>query len=312
MRKLLLGLALTVAGITTAKAAVTPVQGSSFTYVIISTALQANTTGPAGVNVTSGTIKDMHVSTVTFKDGSQMTTASVGSGGSQIYPTTAATTAPTFTYGLASSTGVFSSTVSATAGIFSSTVTSPGANISTVAAITQLKFADGTTQTTAPTAGATKFSHVISPLDIRTSSDSCVIANSTASMTPSLLCDDSSEEFVLWSWALYPYTATSLTFQLNYSMLSATTGNVTFYGEIQCTSPGDAADIDTASYAAYVSSTVAVPGTAGYLSKAVINLTDDTCAAGDQIIMRFGREGAAAADTAAGDAEIRPSFVYEP
>ena len=127
-------------------------------------------------------------------------------------------------------------------------------------------------------------------------------------MTPSLLCDDTVNQFFTWSGTLYTYNAGGLKFRINYDMVSTTTVNATFWAQIACISPSDAIAIDSKNYAAAVSTTGLTPGTAAYPSALTISLTDDSCAAGDMLMLRFGRNGI----TGQGNVAIRPSYLYEP
>ncbi len=92
-----------------------------------------------------------------------------------------------------------------------------------------------------------------------------------------------------------------------YSMASATSGKVDFEVSVMAVSPDDEADVDTDSFDSANSANETVPGTAGYMSKLEIPLTNnDGMAAGDLIVIKLERDADDATDdTATGDAEVR-------
>lgn len=159
--------------------------------------------------------------------------------------------------------------------------------------------------------GVSSFTYTFNPDQAKLpGANPCVISNSTNAVTSSLLCDDSTDESVTWSTTLTPHPGGTLKMDIFYSMLSATSNNVVLTAAIMCVTPGDSADVDTESFAAAGSATDAVPGTAGYLDKVTITPTDDSCAAGDLIILKVSRDADNASDTATGDAEIRKVRLY--
>ena len=90
-----------------------------------------------------------------------------------------------------------------------------------------------------------------------------------------------------------------------YSMASATTGTVEFEVAIMCVTPGDSADIGTASFSNVAVATGTVPGTAGHSALLTITITDDSCASGDMafiVVSKDSNDGTN--DTATGDTEI--------
>lgn len=97
-----------------------------------------------------------------------------------------------------------------------------------------------------------------------------------------LLFDDSTDEAAVWDLVIPDnYTSTPVV-KIIYSMASGTASEVEWEAAIMCVTPGDAADIGTASFAAGATATETVPGTAGHTDTLVsITPTDDTCAAGD-------------------------------
>lgn len=136
------------------------------------------------------------------------------------------------------------------------------------------------------------------------------ISNSTNSMVSSLLFDASTDENAYWTTVLRPFTSGTLKAQVYYSMLSATSGSVYFDVSLMCVSDGDSADIDTASFAAVGSGNATVPGTAGYMDVISITPTDDSCVAGDLVILKLTRDANNGSDTATGDAEVRKVRLY--
>lgn len=107
------------------------------------------------------------------------------------------------------------------------------------------------------------------------------------------------------------YTSTPV-IKLMYSMVSATTGEVEWEGAVMCVTPGDAADIGTASFAAGAASVETVPGTAGHTDTLVsITPTDDSCAAGDLIYVWISTDAGDAGgnDDATGDRELVGAYV---
>lgn len=93
--------------------------------------------------------------------------------------------------------------------------------------------------------------------------------------------------------------------KVQYKMASATTGDVIWAGSIAAVTDGDSTDVDAKVFATANTATVTVPGTAGYLDEASITMTNaDSVAAGDFVVVRIARQGAAGGDTATGDAEF--------
>lgn len=159
--------------------------------------------------------------------------------------------------------------------------------------------------------GVSSFTYTFNPDQAKLpGANPCVISNSTTAVTSSLLCDDSTDESVTWSTTLTPHPGGTLKVDIFYSMLSATSNNVVLTAALMCVTSGDSADIDTESFASAGSATDAVPGTAGYLDKVTITPTDDSCAAGDLIVLKISRDADNASDTASGDVEIRKVVLY--
>ena len=119
-----------------------------------------------------------------------------------------------------------------------------------------------------------------------------------------LLADDTTDESVWWQFRMPSFSGT-LTIEVQYSMASATSGNVVLTAAVMAVTPGDSADINTESYDTANSATDAVPGTAGYLGTATITLTNnDSVAAGDLVKILLSRDANNGSDTASGDCEI--------
>jgi len=142
----------------------------------------------------------------------------------------------------------------------------------------------------------------------------CIISNSTTSVFPMLLCDASTDESATWISAAKPLVyGSSLTAYVFYTMASATSGNVVLDFSVMAVSDGDAADVDTESFASVNSVTKAVPGTAGHLDVAVIPITNhDSLTLDDLAAWKINRDANNGSDTATGDIEIRMIVIAEP
>jgi len=109
------------------------------------------------------------------------------------------------------------------------------------------------------------------------------------------------------------YGGGGLTVQIHYAMSSATSGNVDW--DVAFERIGDQQqDIDSDSFAAVNSvDNTTVPGTSGNVDVVSITFTDgadmDSVAAGEEFRIKVTRD--AAADTAAGDAEITKVVIKE-
>ena len=126
-----------------------------------------------------------------------------------------------------------------------------------------------------------------------------------------LLFDATTDECILYQVKLPDYWASHSELKLTYSMNSATSGTVEFEAAVMCVSPGDAADIGTASFANVATVTETVPGTAGYISNLNITITDDSCAASDIMFISISTDANdGTSDTATGDREL-VGITYE-
>lgn len=120
-----------------------------------------------------------------------------------------------------------------------------------------------------------------------------------------LLFDDTVDEGAMWQFVLPDYWAAHSEIKVFYSMVSATTLEVDFEAAVMCVSPGDAADIGTASFANVATASDTVPATAGFLDSVSITVTDDSCAAGDVMFVFLSTDANdATLDDAVSDREI--------
>lgn len=130
---------------------------------------------------------------------------------------------------------------------------------------------------------------------------------------PRLLFDASTDESVTWSAIIDDdYGAGTLYADIFFSMASATTDTVVWGAQVWAYTPGDGADINTESYATVNLDTLVVPGTAGYMKKSTITLTnDDGLAAGDHIRFKLYRDADNTSDGATNDAEVYKVIIRE-
>ena len=126
-----------------------------------------------------------------------------------------------------------------------------------------------------------------------------------------LLFDATTDEAAVWQ-TIVPdnYTSTPV-IKIQYAMTSATTNEVEWEGAVMCVTPGDSADVGTASFAAASTAVKTVPGTAGYIDSLVsITPTDDSCAAGDLMYVYVSTDADDATnDDATGDRELVGAYV---
>lgn len=123
---------------------------------------------------------------------------------------------------------------------------------------------------------------------------------------PRILFDDTTPEFMHWTFRMPSDYSSSLVAKIQYSMVSAIANEIVVAVEVYKISDGATAAIDTDSYAtANTSSAITVPGTAGYPDEISLTLTnDDGVAANDWTAVRFSRDADAAGDDATGDMEL--------
>lgn len=123
---------------------------------------------------------------------------------------------------------------------------------------------------------------------------------------PRQLFDDTTDEIIHWTFRLPENYASAPILKLQYSMASATSGNVIVACQVMAVSDGDAQAVDSDSYdTVNTSSATAVPATAGYMDEISLTLTNaDSVAAGDWVALKMSRDANHASDTAAGDLEL--------
>jgi hypothetical protein len=128
-----------------------------------------------------------------------------------------------------------------------------------------------------------------------------------------LLFDADANEFATWEFIVDDdYGGGTLYADIYFTMVSATTNEVVWDVNIMAVTPGDAQDVGTDSYDTINTVTETVPGTAGYLDKSTVTLTNkDSLAAGDYVRIRLKRGAGKAADDATGDAEFLRMVVRE-
>lgn len=106
----------------------------------------------------------------------------------------------------------------------------------------------------------------------------------------------------------------TLKVDIYYAMASATSGKVDFEICVEAITSGDAVDTDSASsFDTANAANETVPGTAGYMSKLTITLTNkDSVAAGDMVRLKLERDADDATDdTASGDARVYAVVLRE-
>lgn len=127
-----------------------------------------------------------------------------------------------------------------------------------------------------------------------------------------LLFDATTDEAAVWQ-VIIPdnYTSTPV-IKIQYSMTSANTNEVEWEGAVMCVTPGDSADVGTASFATASTAVETVPGTVGYVDSLVsITPTDDSCAAGDLMYVYISTDAndPDGNDDATGDRELVGAYV---
>jgi len=116
--------------------------------------------------------------------------------------------------------------------------------------------------------------------------------------------DASVEESIEWTFRAAQGLTGPLTLECDFIMASAVANSIVLGATVEAVTPGDAVDLDSADSFASTnnSSAVTVPGTAGYLARATITLTnDDGIAAGDLVRVKISRKVSDGGDTATGD-----------
>jgi len=114
-------------------------------------------------------------------------------------------------------------------------------------------------------------------------------------------------EFIMWQFPMpSTYVASTDTWlDIQYKMTSATGGGVTWRSALMAITSSDAQDFDADTFSSWNTSTDVVPGTAGYLARNQMWLSNlDSLAPDDHVVLIFGRNSTDAGDTAIGDAEL--------
>jgi hypothetical protein len=120
------------------------------------------------------------------------------------------------------------------------------------------------------------------------------------------LFDATTDEALVFYGILPTNYASTPVIKIIYSMVSGTANEVEWEAAVQCTTPGDAEDIGTETFAAVGVSAVTVPGTAGHTDTLVsVTPTDDSCAANDLIYVYISTDADDGTnDDATGDREL--------
>lgn len=126
---------------------------------------------------------------------------------------------------------------------------------------------------------------------------------------PVLAFDDTTDETCYWETIARTNLTAPLTLNIYLMLASATTGATGWQAQVEAVTSGDATDLDATTSFDSVnnSSSTTVPGTAGYLQKIAITLTNnDGFAAGDYLRISLNRDanGSAVTDSATGDAYV--------
>lgn len=128
--------------------------------------------------------------------------------------------------------------------------------------------------------------------------------------------DDTTDEFLFFSFRMPTDYASGGTFKLPFYMQSATTGNIKWGIAVQAVTPGDSqvmTALDPVNDGGGWSSDIeAVPGTAKHPDEASISPGMDSAAAGDTIHVSLRREPSDTGnDTATGDGSLNSIIVFE-
>ena len=129
---------------------------------------------------------------------------------------------------------------------------------------------------------------------------------------PYIAFDDTDVKYIYVEFVCPAFSGTP-TFNIPYSMASATANDVDFEVEVMAVTPGDSSDIGTESYDTANSANETVPGTAGYLSELSISLSnDDGMAEGDYVRLRISRDADDGTnDDATGDCNVRTTMYLD-
>lgn len=126
-----------------------------------------------------------------------------------------------------------------------------------------------------------------------------------------VLFDATTDESAVFTSILPSNYSSAPVCKIAYSMNSGTANEAEWECAVMCVTPGDAADIGTASFAAGATAVETVPGTAGHTDTLVsITPTDDSCAAGDIIYVYISTDSDDATnDDATGDRELVGAYL---
>jgi hypothetical protein len=120
-----------------------------------------------------------------------------------------------------------------------------------------------------------------------------------------LLFPDSTDYSCVWQFRMPHDFATGLKAHLHYSMASGTSGRLIMGVEVMAITPGDAADVNTESYASVNTGTQTAPINVGFVSALSFAITaNDNLVANDFVKFRLSRDADNANDTVTGYAEI--------
>lgn len=118
-----------------------------------------------------------------------------------------------------------------------------------------------------------------------------------------LLFDADTDEIIYYTFRMPQDYSSAPVLKFQYSMASATSGNVIVGCEVMAVTDGEAVDSDSYD-TVNTSSATAVPGTAGLMDEISLSLSNaDSVAAGDYVALKIRRDADNASDTATGDLE---------
>lgn len=125
--------------------------------------------------------------------------------------------------------------------------------------------------------------------------------------------DATTEEQIMWAFRIPADYASDPIIEVQFKMVSATTGDVVIEARLAAVSDGDTTDVDAKTFAtANTSAAITVPGVVGYMTEISLALTNDNgVAGGDFVVAYLARDAANGSDTATGDMEvIGVAFTY--
>lgn len=121
-----------------------------------------------------------------------------------------------------------------------------------------------------------------------------------------LLFDATTDECATWQFVIPDNYVSTPILNVQFSMVSGEANEVEWEAAIMCNTPGDTADIGTASFSnVAVGTATTVAATAGRVYQQAITITDDSCAAGDTAFIVLSTDADDATnDDATGDREL--------